>query len=216
MSTLYDRFIRIANSGDIVKPFETLALEYQENRSPKIFAAAYVKGIKWINQTQKKEKFNHLDQEDKDTITLIQLDACLLKFIKGKKKENSSVGAKLFLTLFLFQLNNHLIHESCQKTTQKKGRGIQNASYEELVDENHFDTGDYQKDDVEEGYIGGIELPENLSQNEFLYCWAILRGVFDHRTSNNEVAKYLEVSNTMVGYIKNDLRMKLEPVFFPM
>ena len=218
MRTLYTRFKRITSNEEIGKTFEELAIDYQSTKSPRAFATAYVKGYGYITKICNKSNFDNLLEEDKASIIMHQLDCCLSKFIPGTKKnvDVGRKGAEQFLTMFLFQLNNNLIHESWQLTgVQKRGAGCKQDSYEALLESNHFRGIEYEQDDIEDGYVGGIKLPDTLTRNEWMYCWAMLRGVFDLDTPNVDIADYLGISCTMVGYIKKGLKEKLEPVFFP-
>ena len=218
MRTLYTRFKRITSNEEICKTFEELAFEYQRTRSPRVFAAAYIKGFGCITKECGKTNFDHLLDEDKASIIMYQLDCCLSKFTTGTKSsvDVGRKGAEQFLTVFLYQLKNHLIHESWQATgVKKKGAGTKLESYDALLEANHFRGFEFEDDDVEEGYLGGITLPDNLTKNEWMYCWAMLKGIFDLDTANTEIANYLGVSCTMVGYIKKGLKEKLRPVFFP-
>ena len=209
MYNTYARFLKHVSQSDLQKPFEILAFEYQKNKNPKLFMSAYVKGFKFINNMCKKERFDKLDAEDKVSIILEILDKCLRSFEKNTYKTGpgfkSNIPCKQFLTYFLFCLNSNLTTSVRMLSCNKKGYGIKPLSLDELKDHSNFDIPVFM--DFDE-YETNLRLPKNLSQNEFLYCWAILKGLSDERSSNSSLADILQVSNTMIYNLKKKLKNK--------
>lgn len=202
MYSTYACFSKHVSQCDIEKSFETLAFDYQENKSPKLFMAAYVKAFKFLVELTKKERFCKIDSEDKASIILEDLDKCLRNF---KGYSNNQPFYHCFLNYLLFQLNFSLSTYSRMITSNKRGGFDKVLSLDQLKEDFNFDIS--FKADFDE-YETNLKLPDNLTSKEFLYCWAVLKGLDDGKVSNTSMANFLEVSNTMIYHLKKRLRDK--------
>lgn len=209
MYNTYARFLKHVSQTDIQKSFEVLAVEYQKTKNPKLFMAAYIKGFKIIHNMTKNERFDKVDLEDKVSIVLEQLDKCMRTFqintYKTRPGFKTNLPCKQFLTYFLFCLNTSLSTCARMLSLNKKGSGKKPLSLDQLKEDLSFDIPVFM--DFDE-YETNLKLPETLSRNEFLYCWAVLNGLSDDKVSNSCMADILEVSNTMIYNLKKRLRDK--------
>jgi hypothetical protein len=198
----------IAKYTDIKKNFEVLAVEYQKTKKPGLLAAAFVKAYPQIKDLSGRAGNFRLSIEDKASIALCQLHYSLLAFINNYEKDGRVTHK--FLTLFLFRLRNELICESTKLDRKKRGSGYSEFSLEGAKEDKDFELSECLSEEADfDSFETSINLPDNLSRTEWLYCWYILTGICDEKTNNIEMGNLIGVTNARVSYIKKGLKDKL-------
>lgn len=175
------------------KDFTQAALQYQETQDPAAFAYIFCGYFAFIKSVT--DQFYYVTESDKASFALEELHKSLLAF-------DLSRGFKV-QTLFSTYLRKRLVSETGVKHYQKRKANNSADSYERLL-EDCVEEGQSLNELDDINFMMSLT-DSNLTDVEVRFCKIVLQ----EKVNCADIAKRLNISGSMVSYIKKSLRTKL-------
>lgn len=161
-----------------------LITEYSKNLNPNILAYAFITNFGVIYQTSK--NYAMLDEEDKVSYCLQELDKCLCNYDSNKQCQ--------FITYFLSCYKNRLRMETEQLLTQKR--------YANYITEDIYNYSEKLYDEKELSIFSLADY--DLTKDEVKHC-----ELLDLGYTNKEIANILNISTQYVYKLNKKIGNKL-------